>query len=473
MKILFVVNDVGFIDPISVALLSGVARDLGHERYLCILRQQDLTEQVERIKPNVIAYSLNSCDATEVFNAHSKIKGSAFSIMGGSHPTLYPETLKDSGADAYCVGEGEQAFSDVLRAIEQGKPIDDIPNIHTLNKQNEPRNLMNLDDVPFPDRDLVLGNTHMGKFPRKTFLTSRGCPHRCTYCFNSALREIYKGKGKWVRRFSVDRVIKEIQDVKSKYSLSFVKFDDDNFAIKPDKWLEEFVVRYKKEIGLPFNCLIRLESATDDMLSLLKEAGCYSITTSVDSANQRIRETILHRDSRMNNSDIVDAMQRVKSHGINLFVNYITAIPTAIESDELNTVRLSKAGSVVYSNYTALVPFKGTEIWCYCKEHNLYNNEDIPKSLIQPSAIKGFTVRQNRIQRNVLLLGAYNYLIPNILLNRFIELLKNLPVSRASAVMYSVLKSWLIGSKIYHNDTSLIEQLKVTIKATRSDLRQL
>jgi radical SAM superfamily enzyme YgiQ (UPF0313 family) len=472
MKVLFVVNDVGFIDPISVALLSGVARDLGHERYLCILKHHDLVEQVDRIKPDVIAYSLNSCDAEEVFKEHSRVKGT-FSIMGGSHPTLYPDSLKDSGADAYCIGEGEQAFADVLRAIEQGQPIDDIPNIHTLKRQNEPRNLMNLDDVPFPDRDLVLSNTHMDKFPRKTFLTSRGCPHRCTYCFNSALRSIYKGKGKWVRRFSVDRVIKEIQDVKSKYNLTFVKFDDDNFAIKPDEWLEEFVIKYRNHINLPFNCLIRLESATDNMLSLLKEAGCYSITTSIDSANERIRETILHRDSKMTNQDIVEAMQRVKKHGINLFVNYITAIPTALEDDELDTVRLSKSGSVVYSNYTALVPFKGTQIWDYCKEHNLYDNEIIPKSLLQPSAIKGFSVQQGRIQRNVLLLGAYNYMIPKILLNSFIQLLKKLPVRKSSAVLYSILKSWLIGRKIYHNDSSLVEQIKVTLKATRSDLRQL
>lgn len=474
VKILFVINELGFIDPLAIALLSGVARDLGHERYLCVLRQQDVSKCIKDTKPDLIAYSINSCDATEVFRIHQQIVKSTgiFSIMGGAHPTLYPESLVESGTDAYCIGEGEEAFADVLCSLSAGKSIDNIPNIHTATRQNQPRRLALLSTLPMPDRDLALSNKFLSDFPRKMFLTSRGCAYSCAYCFNSALRKIYQDKGKWIRRFSVCRVIHEIKDVRAKHKLEFVKFDDDNFAMQADDWLEEFAERYTIEIGIPFNCLLRLDNVSDKLLRLLKKAGCYSITTSVDSANQRIREEILNRSSTIN-KDLIIAMRQINSYHINLFVNYITAIPTATEKDELDTIRLSKLGKVTYSNYTTLVPFQGTRIWQYCRDKGFHNDTTNPRSLMRPTVLQGFSKQQRRVQRNVLLLGAYNYIIPKKLLNFFIKLLQHLPTNITFIVPYTILKSWIVGTKIYHNHCSLTQNIKITVKATQSDIYQV
>ena len=62
--------------------------------------------------------------------------------------------------------------------------------------------------------------------------------------------EMYKGKGKFVRRFSVDRVIEEMKEVKSKYKMDFVRIGDDLFAIKVDDWLEEFAEKLTVPQGL-------------------------------------------------------------------------------------------------------------------------------------------------------------------------------------------------------------------------------
>lgn len=476
MKILFVISELGMIDPAGVAYLSAVARDLGHERYLCVLNKQDIVKRIGAVKPDIIAYSFNSCDASEVFKIHNeKVKATGiFTIMGGSHPTLYPQSFLESGADVYCVGEGEAVFADVLCARVNGQCVDDIPNLITANRSNPPRKLLDLATLPLPDRDLVLSDKFMSDFPRKTFLASRGCPHSCSYCFNSALKNMYRGQ-RWVRRFSVEHVIRQVKDVRSKHRLEFVKFDDDNFAVAPDVWLEEFAGRYAREVRLPFNCLIRLDSASDKMLELLRTAGCYSITTSVDSANQRIREDILGRTTSrpMTNMQIKDAMLRIKRYGINLFVNYITSIPTATEEDEINTIRLSKAGKVTYSNYTTLVPFCGTEIWEYCKNSGYSLDTGIPSSLIRRTALKGFTQHQQQVQRNVLLLGAYNYVVPSVFIGAFTRFLLWVKPNKLFSVMYSLLKSYLVGFKIYRNRDGLIRNLKTTIRATKSDLSQV
>ena len=475
MRILFVINELGLMDPVGVACLSGVARDLGHERFLCILQQHDITKRISEVKPDLIAYSLNSCEADNVFKIHKeKVKSTGiFSIMGGPHPTFYPNTIEESGADAYCIGEGELAFAEILQALEKGLRIDDIQNICTKKKCNPLHNLTDLDTLPMPDRDLVLGNTFLADFHRKTFFTSRGCPFNCTYCFNPAFRKMYKGKGEWCRRFSVDRVIREIKDIRAKYELEFVKFDDDIFAMKADSWLEEFSDKYSKEIGLPFNCLVRLEHASDAVLKLLAKAGCYSITTSVDSASERIRREVLRRSMLKSNDELIESLLRIRKHNINVFVNYITAIPTSTERDEIDTIRINKTGRVVYANYTTLVPFHGTEIWQYCKDLKLYDGKTIPKSLMKPSMLKGFSQRQRRIQRNVLLLGAYGSVMPNWLIKPFIKIITYMPPNPIFIMLYSLLKSRQMGTKIYPSRTTFYQGAKITLRALINDIKQV
>ncbi len=470
MKILFVINDLGLIDPAGIAYLSAVARDLGHERFLCVLRRQDISKSIEEINPDMIAYSVNSCEAAEVFAVHQqKVKPTGiFSIMGGPHPTLYPGSLDESGVDAYCVGEGEGAFADVLL---NRQPLNTIPNIYTSNTRTDLRSLCDLATLPVPDRDLVLSNTNLAHYPRKTFLTSRGCPYRCSYCYNSTLQTMYRGKGHWIRRFPVEHVIQEIKNVRSKYALNFVKFDDDNFAVRPDAWLKEFAARYAKEIGLPFNCLVRLESATDELLNLLGKAGCYSITTSVDSASQIIRDDLLKRHGATND-EMTSAMRRIKENHINLFVNYITAVPTATIEDELATLRMNRTGGVTYANYTALVPFAGTEIWQYCKDHKLCEETAIPESLLKPSQLNGFSNEQLRVQRNVLLLGAYSCILPKFLLRPLLRFIQLVPPNKVFVLLYSILKSVRISTKIYRTRTNFLQQTAITWRATINDWRQ-
>ena len=73
-----------------------------------------------------------------------------------------------------------------------------------------------LDSLPYPDRKTVYDSFPSAEDIRiKNFMTMRGCPHNCTYCFNHKYHEMYSGKGKMLRRRSVGNVIEEILDVSS------------------------------------------------------------------------------------------------------------------------------------------------------------------------------------------------------------------------------------------------------------------
>jgi len=438
MRILFVVSELGYIDPIGIAFLSAVAKMDGHKTFFCSLDRDNFCGKIETTAPNIVAYSAHSCSIDRISKANevARAKSSFVSIIGGPHATFCPEETLARGFDACCIGEGEYTFKDFLARIDANEPYDDVKGLITLNQKKVTvrRLIENLDELPFPDRDLVLSNTMIGNTSKKAFFSSRGCPFQCTYCLNPAFKLMYKGKGRYVRRFSVDRLIDEIQYVRSRYRLDFVKFDDDIFAIKEDIWLEEFSKKYSEKVKLPFNCLVRLDHINDNILELLKQAGCYSITTSVDSVSEQVREEVL--DRRMSNELLVRNLRKIRSYDIRTFVNFILGLPKATIEDELQSIDIAKQSNATYVNYTFLVPFPGTTIWKYCRD-NKYISPDyqIPPRLYEEPTLNS-SEKQKRIQKNVFCLGQitkntdsisrwfFMFLIkcfPNIRLFRFVK----------------------------------------------------
>jgi radical SAM superfamily enzyme YgiQ (UPF0313 family) len=137
MKILFVIHKLDFADHISISYLSAIAMQSGHHSYFCSLDSNDLIAAVDKIRPDVIAYSVNVTGYKIIIEANQKTKKihNYISIMGGPHPTYSPETFLDSGMDAYCVGEGEYPFRDFLEKVENEEPFDDVANLITKKKK--------------------------------------------------------------------------------------------------------------------------------------------------------------------------------------------------------------------------------------------------------------------------------------------------------------------------------------------------
>jgi len=410
MKVLFTIHNLGFADNLAVAHLSAIAKQLGHLSYFCSLDIHDLSEMVGQVKPDVVAYSVNVIGYRRTIEAHRKAKetGRFISIMGGPHPTISPDTFSESGMDVYCIGEGEYAFRDFLMRVEAGLTFDDVPNLMAGNATNPPRPLIgNLDELPMPDRDLVIANSFLKDSAKKTFYATRGCPFQCAYCCNNYYRKLYKGKGPAVRRFSVERLIREIEDVRSKYRMDFVKFGDDCFTFKADKWLVEFADKYPKRVGLPFNCYLRIDTIDDAMLGLLREAGCFCVDVSIDSTSQYVRETILKR--HMRNEDFAERLRRIREYGINTYVNYMLAAPGSTMRDDLDTIELSRKGQVSYAAYTTTVPMERTDLYEYCVQEGLIEPETHVGDMsgcAEPSSLSCFDKKEKNIRYNVFLLGS-------------------------------------------------------------------
>jgi len=310
--------------------------------------------------------------------------------------------------------------------------------------------IRNLDELPKPDRDLVLSNSFLKNTAKKTFYATRGCPFNCAYCCNNYYHMLYKGKGPIVRRFSVERLIQEMEEVASKYRMDFIKFGDDCFVVKADAWLEEFAEEYPKRVGVPFNCYLRLDTANDDMLKLLKKAGCFSVHLSVDSTSRHVREAILRR--RMRGETIVENLIRIRDYGINTWVNYMLAAPESTLQDDLDTIEMSRKGRVTYPSYSTTVPMKGTDLYNYCVDQKLIEPHTYVGDMSgcwEKSSLSCFSETEKNVRYNIYLLGAIIVKLPDLLYKVALRLIKVIPPNKLFKMMRQVFYGYYISNKIF------------------------
>ena len=240
-----VTNRIGLIETYSIPLLSAMAKRRGHEVHL-IEYHRDPKKAVQEIRdfqPDVLAYSVMSPDANDYIkiNKHLKKETSAYSVFGGVHPTFFQDYIHEDGVDAICVGEGDLSVGDLLDTFGTSAMYD-TANMHFHENGQVKKNPINrlvgeLDELPIPDKELIYDKSYfIRELPIRGFFTTRGCPYKCTYCFNHAFNEMYRGNGQVVRMKSVDYAIRELKLTIDRYPTQFLKFHDDVFGVKKTGW---------------------------------------------------------------------------------------------------------------------------------------------------------------------------------------------------------------------------------------------
>ncbi len=304
----------------------------------------ELIQVLRNLKTDLIGISLRSAFFPTAVELTRKIRENFSTpiIWGGIHPTICPEESIQH-TDFICRGEGELPILDLANSLAGGKDITAIPNLW-VNKGNEVfkndlRALNDPDSIPFPD--LTEENKHYifsHPFDVRMYsiMTSSGCPFNCSFCSNSVLREIYKGKGSYIRRRSIENVISELLMGKEKYNISEVLFQDDVFVDDP-QWIYPFLEEYRKKIGLPFASFLHSRFISEPLIRSLKEAGLYTADIGIQSGSEKIRRDVYHR--RQSNEEILRAANLLNSE-IAMAYDIITDNPFETKEDLIETVNL-------------------------------------------------------------------------------------------------------------------------------------
>jgi len=218
-----------------------------------------------------------------------------------------------------------------------------------------------LDTLPMVDREIYYNHYRfLRTYPTKRFMVGRGCPFNCAYCCNRELKRIYQGKGKYVRRHSVDRILNEIKEARKNYDMKTIDFIDDDF-ISDKEWLHSFLEGYSKEIKLPFSCLVRIDLVDEETAALLKESGCTTVSFGIESGNENLRNSILKK--RLSDESIVNGGLLLKKYGLKVNTYNMLNIPGETLKDGYQTVNLNIKVATDFPWCSIFQPFPGTEFW--------------------------------------------------------------------------------------------------------------
>jgi len=295
--------------------------------------------------------------------------GSVPIILGGIYPTLMPEhAKKESGADVIVEGEGENQIGKILNEV--------------LAVKRDFENFENIDSYPYPDFSIISNRQSL------PFLTSRGCPFRCTYCASS----IVSGK---FRERSVEKCIEELVYIKDNFGTKNIAFYDDALLINPEKRIKPLM---RKIIENSFNFHFHtpnglwIKEIDEEIAMLMKKCNFKTIRLSLEGTNSEffrktnsehktanLKETVSffekagYRKSEIEVyiliglpyqefEEVSDSLNYAKECGVKVRFSYFSPIPKTIEWKNMVKEGLIKENSDPLLHNKILFPYLWSKI---------------------------------------------------------------------------------------------------------------
>ena len=183
---------------------------------------------------------------------------------------------------------------------------------------------------PYDGKMLMSGN----------FELSRGCMHKCHYCFNRYMQIGFDKEqvGAYRRNKSVDTIIREVLEQHKKYNFEIINFSDDNFLGRSFKQMEEFYERWEKEVNIPYWINTCIETLNEKNVPLLKKSKCAGIGIGMETGSEWVRRNILLKGN-MTNQMYIDGFKLMAKHGIRSTCNVMIGFPGEYEEDVFENER--------------------------------------------------------------------------------------------------------------------------------------
>lgn len=209
-------------------------------------------------------------------------------VLGGAHPSvLYESSLKKTGADYVVIGEGEEAFSELVHFLESGR--ENPENIQGLAFQSENGDIVrtpgrplikNLDAMPFPDRESLYRKETYRPDDFSMIMTSRGCPFNCAFCSSIWERR--------VRYRSVPSIVDEIEYLMSRFKTRNIYFKDDTFTLSRKRVLNFCDRLEARGLDINWECLTRIELVDEEIIQRMRRAGMTNLKIGIETGSQRL-----------------------------------------------------------------------------------------------------------------------------------------------------------------------------------------
>lgn len=333
---------------------------------------EDIGLVVEALRPHVVGVQCYTFDVPNVKRMLRVIKRcdpAITTVVGGAHVSADPiGACRAFGKDLdYGFnGEAELGFGPFLHALEsKATSYAGIPGVIWPHGDqfvvNPPQLAENLDDLGLPALDLLRPDTYpesqhgafYNKFPISPILTTRGCPHACTFCSAPIL------SGRRLRHHSVEYLQRMIRILYAVYGIREIHIVDDNFTQDIDyaKSVLRMILDMRLDLSLALPNGIRMDRVDDELLEMMKAAGVYVVSVAVESGNDLVLKA-------MNKKTTVHKMRenvaRIRRHGLDVAAFFILGFPGETRETIRDTVRLSRELDLIRANFFTYLPLPGT-----------------------------------------------------------------------------------------------------------------
>lgn len=370
--------------PLNLGYLASYLEARGHEvRIVDELAGDDVEKKLKKYQPDMIGITGTTpviLDAYRILKLAKKI--GSYVVMGGLHVSALPEEALQQGADAVVVGEGEKVFQQI---VEGEKPKGIVRGEFTKNIDELPPPSFHLMDMEFyvTARDRIPG-THLRFVPPRTrvggVITSRGCPYRCPFCYNSL-------RPSPLRFHSAERVMEEVKLMIDKYRVKALMFMDDEFIVNKQRFLRIYEMWKQEGLDIVWGCQARSDTIARvglETLKLASEINCKQIVVGFESGSERTLHYLKAGTTTLDDNET--AYDLCIKADIQPFGTFIIGSPGETIEDVQKTAEWIKRHPMPFGIFY-LTPYPGTQVWEELKQRNkipptpdwsLWTTDDMP-----------------------------------------------------------------------------------------------
>ncbi|MFT4698202.1 MAG: anaerobic magnesium-protoporphyrin IX monomethyl ester cyclase [Flavobacteriaceae bacterium] len=358
--------------PLGLLYVSGYLNEKKITNHLfdsTFSNQKEQLAFIEKIQPKAIALYTNLMTKVNVIKLIKILKteqqyGFPKIILGGPDITYNIDNYLNAGAHFLIIGEGEETMAELYNAIISNTEKSKVNGIAYLENDQVIKTagrikMKDLSDLPLPNRDgisiekyLKTWKDNHGK-SSMTVSTQRGCPYTCKWCSTAVYGQSY-------RRRPAKKVVEELRMLQNKYNPDTIWFVDDVFTVS-HKWIKEFHAEIKlQKVSISFECITRAERLNKEILTLLKESGCYRIWIGAESGSQKIIDAM---DRRVSVEMVQETINMTNDLGIETGTFIMLGYPGEDEKDVNQTIDHLKKSNPTHFTITIAYPIKGTSLY--------------------------------------------------------------------------------------------------------------
>lgn len=392
--------------PLGLAYIAAVLERAGHEVSIldCVvaafrrlhrlpdgrlrhgLDAEGIVKEIDRLRPHLAGvsnlFSAQSQAAHGVCRLVKETDPAIVTVMGGAHPSAVPEeVLADLRVDYVVQGEGESAMLRLANGLQQGRRVPDDPSGLVFRDDGAIRvgppgpPLTDLDSLPLPARHLLPmreylryrapHGTVVRRHPCTNMITSRGCPARCSFC------SIHTVWGRRFRWHGAGRVMQEIEHLVGNYGVREIQFEDDNLTLNKPRMREICRRLIDQRVDLLWTTPngVATWSLDEELLSLMRRAGCYHVTIAVESGSQETLDRLIRKPLDLRKVPPLVRAARKLGMGVSTF--FVVGFPGETRTDIEKTFDYAMNLGADHVHFFTATPYPGTDLFRQCVEMGL------------------------------------------------------------------------------------------------------